>query len=189
MIDIQPVSQNGNGAHHQNGGRAVPALPTFTFPYSGYVVQCRKMSQATDKLLQRRVEKERPKPTPPVQEIPQPNGPAEFEENTLDPQYTAALAEWNAWAQRRKGELTYDYIRDHCLIVEMSDADRAEVERIKAEFADELTDVDTDRVLFIEHLVMPLKGDINALFQFVISESAPTEEAVQAHVETFRGHV
>ncbi len=184
MTNFAPVFEDRqNGAHHQNGGRAVPILPVFTFPYSGYTVQCRKLTQGAIKLISRRIEKERPAPKPPQVQV-KIGDQVTVEDNPNDPIYQEAARQYDQWARYRSGELTWEYIVNQCLVVEI---DHALVAQIRAEFSDVLTDNDTDRDIFLEHFVMPRKGDIDALFTFVTSESQPTEEAVQAHVESFRG--
>lgn len=170
-------------------GRAVPPLPVHTFQDSGITVRLRKIAPNTQAQLALQIQREIPKPPPPINKTE-----LGEEANEADPQYIRDLDEWEqkcAQALNRK-MFTIAALECEC------DIDRAEIERKQRSFRaakfqwEEDTDLSDDeraKVFYIEHIACVTQEDLREFYQAVTRRSQPTEAAVQAHIDSFQRDV
>lgn len=178
---------------HVNGtrGRAVPALPEHTFKDSGITIKMRKVGPATQQRLAQQVQREYPKPAPPVVETEL--GP---EENAADPAYVRAL---NDWSQQQAAALNERLMRFAALEADITldDADRARIARTRRhleyigawEDDPKLSQEENDRILYVLHIACATVDDLREFIGALMARGVPTEEAVQRQIATFPGDI
>lgn len=166
-------------------GRAVPPLPEHTFQDSGVTVRLRKIAPTTQTALALQIQREIPKPVPPVVETE-----LGKEENEADPTYERQL---KAWERECATELNKRLFKLACLECDV-EIDAEEIERkqvhfkaIGLEWDDDprLTDEQNARVFYIQHIACATTDDMKEFYEAITRRSQPTEEAVQRHIETF----
>jgi hypothetical protein len=173
---------------HANGvkGRAVPPLPEHTFKDSGITVQLRKIAPTTQTALALQIQREIPKPAPPV--VDTDLGP---EENAADPAYERLL---KAWERECSIELNRRLFKLACLECEV-EVSKEDVERkqghfkaIGLEWDDDprLSEEQNARVFYLQHIACATTDDMKEFYEAITRRSQPTEEAVQRHIETFQ---
>lgn len=178
---------HANGTHVK--GRAVPPLPLYIFKDSGITVGLRKIAPNTQAQLSIQIQREYPKPAPPVNQTE-----LGAEANEADPDYLKAVREWeraSAMALNRK-MFTLAALECECAV------DMDEVARKQRSFravgftweeSPDLSDEERAKVFYIEHIACATTEDLREFYEAVTRRSQPTEAAVQAHVDSFRGDV
>lgn len=160
-------------------GRETPPRPTHTFP-NGAVATVRQLSQFTIASVELGIQKRYPKPAPPLA----PGVGGALEPNEADPNYAAAVQMWQAEQQLR----VLDALLELAVDVEV---DPAALDGVRGAF-DRLglpLDEITDKVAYLKHVcVVDAARDLQPL-AVLIRGGVPTEDDVQAHVETFSGDV
>lgn len=185
MIDTR---ERQNGAHRQGGGRTPPPLPSFTFPTSGITVQIRRLGPFTSDELTKAVIRQHPRPQPPMNRV-EIGGEVRDEPNDADPDYVTSLAAWERAVRSHASEKLFDLVVNYSVVCEI-DADAVEQARLMLQMIDSSAVTDaSDRAVYVKHVCILSQEDVTKLLAFVTSQSQPTEEAVQAHVETFPGDV
>ena len=179
------IQRNGT-AHHQTSGRAVPAHPSFTFGSSGRTVQVRKISPMTMQRIAQQVQKDMPPPAAPVFEVEIDGGVTTTETNDADPQYQAAL---RAYTEQVRLETGMRFMRLCASYVLVSDVPADEVAEYRAamDAAGAPVDEADDRWVFLWEMCAAGQQDMQDFQAFVLGMSQATAEAVQAHVDSFRG--
>jgi hypothetical protein len=125
-------------------------------------------------------------PKPPLQKVETLDGPAEVP-NPDDPHYTAALA---AWSQRVQEETGMRFMRVLARRGVRMEIDTAWVDQFRADMDAAGAPIDgSDAEVYLYHYAAPLPEDIELIQRKVLRQSQPTEEAVQAHVDTFPSDV
>lgn len=188
MIDTQSIDQlNGHRAHHQNGGRSVPALPTFTFQDTGRTVGIRqKVSPYFGKKLRKRYEAEHPEPKPPTIFIPNDDqGNGIHEEDVTDAKYVAAHAEWLKELGVFAFEETLKYIFAVCIDPGTIDQEAVDAHKKYAGNDDNEDDV----TIYLKYICPGSQQDLTELAQFAATRSQPTQEQINEKVLSFRGQV
>lgn len=185
-MTIVEASLNGTSAHK---GRAVPPLPEHTFQDSGITVRLRKIAPNTQAQLSLQVQRENPRPPPPIVKTE-----LGEEANEADPQYIRDLDEWErecAQALNRK-MFTIAALECECE-VDMDEVQRKQRSFRAAKFQWEedldMSEEDRAKVFFIEHIACATQDDLREFYAAVTRRSQPTEAAVQAHVDNFPGNV
>lgn len=184
------IMEHVNG--HAQRGRAVPALPQHTFKDTGITIGVRKVGPSTQQSIAQAIVRDMPEPPIPIIETEL--GP---EPNPADPAYIADLAEWN---QKTRAELTRRVMLIAALEAEVTidDQARADIARrrrsltlAKTPYEDnpDLTDEENERVFYVLYVAAGTPEDLSDFGAIVMRRSAPTEEAVQAHVATFQRDV
>lgn len=177
---------NGTSAHK---GRAVPPLPEHTFQDSGITVRLRKIAPNTQAQIALQIQREIPRPQPPVNETSL--GP---EANEADPDYTRAVEEWERACSQRLNRTLFTIAALECECeVNMMDVERKQRSFRAAKFQwEEDLDMDEEdraKVFYIEHIACATPEDMKEFYAAVTRRSQPTEAAVQAHVDNFPGNV
>lgn len=181
------IMEHVNG--HGQRGRIAPALPQHTFKDTGITIGIRKVGPSTQQSIAQAIMRDIPEPPIPVIETEL--GP---EANPADPAYLASKAEWD---QKTRAELTRRIMLIAALEAEVTidDAARADIARrrrslklAKTPYNDDpdLTDEENERVFYVLYVAAGTPEDLGDFGQVVMRRSAPTEEAVQAHVATFQ---
>jgi len=188
MIDTSSIEQsNGYRAHHQNGGRSVPALPTFTFQDTGRTVGIRqKVSPYFGDKLRNRFTAEHPEPKPPVIFVPNDDqGNGIHEEDVTDPKYVAAHAKWLNDLGGFAFEETLKYIFAVCI-----DPGTIDEDAVDAHIAYAGNEDNEDKVtIYLKYICPGSRQDLAELAQFVATRSQPTQEQINEKVLSFRGQV
>lgn len=183
-------------------GRSGPEYPDFTFPGSGITVKIRRLGPFTIDAIgvatRKRKKDTGPRPNPPMRQV---NYAAddeppryEWEANLADPEYKRALAEWEMEAGREEAMSIIDTIIRNAVIVDLGEAELAEVGAARAFLRDigvdeEELDKLTDHEIYVKHICIKATSDLNALQEYVIGESVPTEELIQEHEDSFKSDV
>lgn len=176
-------------------GRSVPDLPKFTFKGSGITVGIRKLGPFTIDAIGRQMRTERKPPV--VPKVMANYGSKEapnmvLEENPADPEYQAELARYEREVEDAGGRRILDTIIKHAVVLDDIDYDAvAEMREFLSSvgITQEELDKTTDQEIYVKHICIKIPTDISDLQEFVIGESLPSEEAVQAHEDSFRGNV
>lgn len=200
LTDLAPT----NGVTHTRG-RQVPALLTYTFRDSDITVQMHKMSPMTINQIRIAVRRqcrtlppdhEHAYPHPPVQLVAVGGGEPTPQENTGDPQYVQALADWESWAN---GEVSKRLMRlaavEYLVVDDAAIADT--VERIRRMFArdgipldesgmEQYDQAERNRVIYLEHVCYGSPDDMAAFANFLARGTRPTEEQIADATATFR---
>lgn len=156
-------------------GRAVPAPLTHTFP-NGVIATVRQPSQFTLAAIEIGVQKQHPKPQPPLA----PGVGGEMEPNPADPRYEAALTEWQQAIQLHVFAALLELYVDVEIDQATLDTLRGSLDRIGIAL-DEIS----DKVAYIKHCcVQDVARDL-APVAALIRGQVPTEADVQAHVDMF----
>lgn len=191
---VVTADQIVNQVQPKKKGRAVPALPSFTFPGSGITVQVRRLGPFTLDAINRKVREEKRPPEPPrtmvnygTEEKPE----FKIEENQADPAYKQALIEYEAEIQDAGGRRIIDTIIEHAVIVEIDEDEVANMRAFLLDLGVSQEEVDSisDHSIYVKHICIKTGEDLQALQAFVIGESMPTEDKVRAQEDTFRSEV
>lgn len=175
------VQVNG---HHPKG-RVVPALPSHTFRDSGITVQFYRIGPMTRQQISLQVQRDTPKPPPPIVETEL--GP---EPNEADPDYERQLRGWESACTQ---ELNMRLLKIAALNT-ICDLDAGAIARAKRNLAlaktpweddPSLTDEENDRVCYIFHVAIATQDDLEEFGASILTRSQPTEAAVQAHIDSF----
>jgi hypothetical protein len=178
-----------NGAaHHQTNGRAVPDYPSFTFASSGRTVQVRKLSPMTMQRIAQQTQKDMPPPAAPVYEVEIDGGVKTTETNEADPVYQQALRAYNEQVKYETGmrfmRLCASYVLASDVPVDEVAEYRAAMDAAGAPLGDE-----DDRWVYLWEMCAASERDMQDFQQYVLGRAQATPEAVQAHVDSFRGDV
>lgn len=172
-------------------GRKVTSLPEFTFPGSGITVRIRQLGPFTLDQINRQVREELNPPDVPKVMVnygtPE-KADMHLEENPADPAYKEALAEYERKIEESGARKTIDTIIKHAVVVDV-DLDEVEAMReflLDLEMPKEELDSISDHMIYVKHVCIKTTRDLQDLQKFVIGESVPTEERVQAHEDSFR---
>lgn len=180
-------------------GRQVAELPEFTFKGSGIAVGVRKLGPFTIDELRLALSRETKPPEPPVVRVyygeaedPKPDDPDWKEEyNEADPKYREDMAAYEAEQTEKLGRRVIDTIIEFAV---EAFPDKDEVARTRAflhkmgvpqEKIDQLSDHD----VWVKHVCIKTQEDLTDLQNFVLGRSIPSEQHVQAHVDTFQRDV
>lgn len=175
----------------QNGtrGRAAPALPEHTFADSGITIRVRKISPATQQRLAMLVQKDYPKPDPPTVKTELGDEP-----NPADPAYQETLTRW----QQQQGLALNDKLMTFAALeaeVAIGPEERAQIARVRRNLEligawqdrEGMTPEENEKILYVLHIACASGDDLREFGKVLTERSAPTEEAVRRHVETFPG--
>lgn len=164
---------------HQKG-RAVPALPQFTFPDSGITVGLRRFAPDTQDQIARAVMRERPAPS-----VPEVETELGTEPNPADPDYQAAVAAYLQLINTEVSTRMFDLAMRRIEV----EIDQAAVDRYREDMAAIGAPVDDsidDRTLYIRHICISSTYDLSALLAYLTRRSLPTEAAVQEYLDSFQ---
>lgn len=175
-------------------GRAAPELPEFTFPGSGITVKVRRLGPFTLDMMSRQARAEDPPPPVPTRMVnygTEDEPVWEREENPADPEYRKLLEEYENKIEESGGRQVIDTIIKNAVI---ADIDYEEVDYMRSFLLElgspkEEVDAMSDHMVYVKHICIKNGDDLTKLQKFVIGESVPTEERVQAHEDAFRGQV
>ncbi len=172
----------------QNGTVVVQtaALPSFTFPDSGITVRLRRFAPDTIAQIGRAIKKDLPPPSAPLQEVDYGEG-KRLEPNEGDPTYLKALAEYESEITTELGERLLRLVVRRVEVVIDVDAVqqlREDMEAIGASLADM-----DDKSIYVRHICIASRADMEALSSHILRLSQPTGAAVQEHIDIFRGDI
>ncbi len=177
------VLERTNG--HQKG-RAVPALPQFTFPDSGITVGLRRLAPDTQDQITRALMRETPAPeVPMVEGMERSDGTFEMEPNPADPDYQATLAAY----MRRIGMDASTKMFELAMRRIEVDVDQGAVTRYKEDMEAVGIPLDPDmddKALYIRCICISSSYDLAAMLAYMQRRSMPTEVAVQEYLDSFQ---
>lgn len=169
-------------------GEATPEQATVTFS-TGVTVTVRPLATMTVQLISAAVRKEASphKPVPPLQKVEAIDGVTTVQ-NVNDPAYVAALGEWEQGIAAEVGTRFLKVLARRGVEMDIDPAwvaaFRADMEAAGAPIG-ELDDAE----VYLYHYAAATPEDMEKLQRVALRQSQPTEEAVQAHVDSFRGDV
>lgn len=186
-----PTLQAAVNGHVQKGREVPPEkLYDFTFEGTGRAVQVRKLSALLRDEVRRAVRRDPdfPKePEPPMEEIDYGDQKMRHP-NRGHPVYQQLLAEWHADLSRESGERLVALVIRRGVVCEV---DAAAVKRLRADMAAigvDLSEYD-DHYVYVAFVCVGPSADYQELLKAVFERSTPSEEAVRAHIDSFRGPV
>lgn len=172
--------------------------PTYTFKDSGITVTLRKLGPSTTQDVARAVRKQWQHGTDPAKHEPKPPviqtdvGP---EANEADPAYQLKHKAWQIAINEEVAVKLLDFAALYAVDVQI---DPEAVERLRETYQmmgldlDEpahMTQEQKDKWLYVTRICIATSDDMTEFSAAVLQRSQPTEEAVQAHVDTFSGDV
>jgi hypothetical protein len=154
-------------------------------PGTGTSLPIRKVSYVLIQDVQKQVEKELPKPHPPMVKVNYGSG-EELEANPADPLYMARLDEWKA----RFNELNEERTRRLLIkvgVIPFLDWDEGKLAEVKAlrEMMQEDQGVEldkNDKFVWVTRIAMGSVEDWQEFITLLTRRSLPTEQAVQEHL-------
>lgn len=177
-----------NGRVQQKGRESPPErLYDFTFEGTGRTVQVRKLSALIRDEVRRAVRRDLafPKePEPPMEEIAYGDRNIKHP-NRGHPIYVQLLKEWNEELSRESGERLISLVIRRGVVCEV---DEAAVKQLRADMAAvgvDLSEYDNHYV-YVAFVCVGPSADYQELLRAVFERSIPSEEAVQAHIDSFR---
>lgn len=172
-------------------GRAVPAelLYSYTFAGTGRTVNVRKLSALIRDEVRRVVQRDVAftKPEPPLVSVDYGTGTIE-QPHTGHPVYIERLADWQRRVNSEVGDRLTRLVVRRAVVC---DVDTVAVATARADMLDIGVDLDsyTDHEVFVRFVCVGPNDDWVDLLRVVFERSAPSAEAVQAHVDSFRADV
>lgn len=142
---------------------------------TGIQVKVKKVSPFTLAAVQKRY----PPPRPPMA----PGVGGELEPNDADPDYLQALEDHTALRSEKVMQALFALGLD----VEIDQAALTEFKASMAALDIEITG--DDKQVYIRHIAIGTKEDMDLISQAVTRTTLPTEEAVQEHLDTFSGPI
>ena len=129
-------------------------------------------------MLLRAVSRAFPEPEPPTEMIEGPDGSTYPAKNRSHPDYLAAIAERN----RRVSEGVADLVIERGVVIDLDDAQRAEVEELRAFMREKFsTELETDsRIAYVKHIAIGTPQDLRELIEEVSGRSVPTDPKLQS---------
>lgn len=176
-----------NGRHQQ--GRAVPPelLYEHTFQDTGRTIQIRKLSALARDEVRRQVKRSPgfEEPQPPVVEVDYGEGKIR-QPHRAHPVYQDLLKEWNARVTQEAGERIAAFAIRRAAVCEV---DKAAVQDTRAFMASINTPLDEydDLYVYIAFVCVGSQQDYNEFLAAVFNRSIPSQEAIQAHLDSFPG--
>lgn len=184
------LTERVNG--HLQKGRDVPPekLHPFTFEGTGRTVQIRKLSALIRDEVHRAVRRDAsfPKePEPPIQEVDYGEGKIK-RPNRQHSVFLEMQREWQAKFLEEVSERLVTLIIRRAVVCEI---DAQAVAQARADMAaiDVPLDEYDDHYVYVAFVCVGPRADYNDLLRVVFERSMPSEEVVQAHIDSFRGPV
>lgn len=182
------MTVQNNGSHVR--GRAAPDWPTFTTT-AGYTFRIRRLGPDRIPLIRQAAIKELFESCPAVPTERVPIGPDQWTElpNENNEDYRKAKAAWDnqvyALAGRKVVSLLGKYV-----IVDQEDVQAVQDYRaLMDEIGTPVPESETDREVWLWRIACPDANDVTRLIAFATNTSLPSQEAIQAQKNTFRGDV
>lgn len=153
-------------------------MQELTLKDSGITVKIRKVSP----LLFLELRKQNPAPKPPRNKVTDLNGKEAWEENSANPEYLEAVAEYNEHLESLMSALMFKRG------VEVP-VDKEAVEELKQfwrdNFGKELEGEDRD--IYLRYIAIQSTDDFDAVYSAIMEKSQPTAEDLNSAQQTFRG--
>lgn len=173
-------------------GRALPpeqGLTPFTFTDTGRTVSIRKVSTLLRAEVRRQVLRDPAyaEPQPPQVEVDYGDGKIKSP-HTGHPEYVKLRAAWNARVNEAVGERLKPIAIRRGVV---ADVDAEAVASVRADMAELGVPLDAydDAYVYVAFVCVGSEDDWVDLLRAIFERSAPSEEAVQAHISTFPGDV
>jgi hypothetical protein len=156
-------------------------LIPFTFPVSGETLLVKRVSLGAINMSLRR---QYPKPFAPVQKVEV--GPGRFQNvtNFHDPEYKSRVETWNS----EINQMTMEVALKRCLHRHLNEEQKKKVSQFLKENP-EMVGTGEDFDIYLEQICFAADADIVGLAEFIRTDGEPTEEAVEATLQSFPGDV
>lgn len=175
---------------HQKG-RAVPpeTLYDHIFQDTGRAIQIRKLSALARDEVRRQVKRSSgfEEPQPPIVEVDYGEGKIK-QPHRAHPVYQELLKEWNARVTQEAGERIAAFAIRRATVCEVDEAAVAAMRAFMASI-DTPLDAYDDLYVYIAFVCVGSQQDYNEFLAAVFNRSIPSQEAIQAHLDSFRGAV
>lgn len=146
---------------------------------TGITVFARKVSPYSRQAVMQSV----PKPKPPLVEADYGEGKKGMEPNEADPDYQIALEEYQQAVAVKSGDAMLR-------LGVMVEIDYEVLNSLRDDFKSLGMEMDADdKLAYLKHVAIGSEEDLTLLGAVITSQSQPTEEAVQAHADSFSGNV
>ena len=171
-------------------GRRVPPLPTYTFASSEVTVGIRRLGPFTMDEIRKKLLKDRKPPKPPVVTVPIGEMAVMMpEEHPDDPTYKREKAEYDVWLQTTVAEHMLNLMINYCIVCDVEPEVVEEKRGMLAMIDPAINDEYSDREIYIRYYLLGTPTELQEVQQFILGQSMPTPEAVQAHIDTFPSDV
>jgi hypothetical protein len=162
-------------------GRAVPALPTYTFS-NGAVAKLHRVSQFTQAHVEIAARKRTPPPAVPLVTVDMGNGPQQ-EPNPADPAYQQALQEYQVFISSK----VMDGSIELGVEIAVDQAALDEVSRVMELLGTPLDEI-SPKVAYVKYCCMfDIRTEAQQLRDALVAVGQPNEEAIRENVATFSG--
>lgn len=172
-------------------GREAPpeTLYDFTFAGTGRTVQIRKLSALIRDEVRRQVKRSPgfEEPQPPMVEVDYGEGKIR-QPHRGHPVYQELLSDWNTRVTQEAADRLERLVIQRAVVCEVDEQAVAEIRAAMAA-ADTPLDEYDDHHVYVAFLCVGPQQDYNELLAAVFNRSLPSREAVQAHIDSFRGEV
>lgn len=190
MPTLQEAVQGHVNGHQK--GRDVPPekLYDFTFEGTGRAVQVRKLSTLIRDEVRRAVRRDPqfPKePEPPLVEVDYGAGKI-IQPHRGHPVYQELLKEWQAKFSDEVSERLITLVIHRGVVCEVDEQAVAQVRSDMAAAKSPLDDY-CDHYVYVAFVCVGPYNDYQALLKAIFERTMPSDEAVQAHKDSFRGDV
>lgn len=169
-------------------GRAAPDYPSVTLP-SGHTLQVRRLAAGTFAQIRAAAAQSlmADRPEPPTQYLEVAPGEWRDVPNPGHEDYVQALRAWNSQVSSAAGANILKLLESYAVLTSTDDdavaAYRAAMEALG------ITVEESDRQIYCWMIAAPTQADQVALMNFIIGQSEPQPEAIQAQKDAFRGPV
>lgn len=170
-------------------GRNVPPekLEPFVFADTGRQVQIRKLSTLIRAEARRQVERATPKPEPPMVEVDFGAGKV-LRPHKMHPIYLEMMGEWEARVTEETSRRLKQIAIQRGVVAEV---DHESVKQVRADMA--AIGIDTaeydDHYVHVAFVCVGSEDDWTDLLRAVFNRAAPSEGAIQAHIDSFKSNV
>jgi hypothetical protein len=181
-MTTEPTNTNG-----QHKGRKVPPLPTFTFKSIGVTVSIRRLGTFAMDDIRKTLTKERKRPEPPTVVVEVGDMAVKMREpNPNDPTYKEQLAEYDNWLATTVAERMLGLMANYCIVCEVEDEIVEDRRIMLSMISPELNQEYSDREVYVRHYLLSDAKELQEVQAFILGQSMPTQEAVDAHIDTFQ---
>jgi len=174
----------------KTNGRAAPPekLESFTFQDTGRTVQIRKVSTLIRAEVELAVVAANPEPEPPMTEVDYGDGTIRTP-NPASPTYQQLMRAWEARITAEQSERLKKIALTRGVVVDAIDTEAvAQARQDLAAIGVDTSQYD-DRYVYLAFVCIGSEDDWTDLLKAVFQRAAPSEAAIQAHIDTFRGDV
>lgn len=152
---------------------------TITLPDSGVELTCSRIAPALVNDIRKSIYKKFPRPNPPRQQVKL-GGEVVEEENDANPEYLAAVRDWEA----ETGMAMFEQFARLGVVIEFNAEQLAQIADLRAD-ADGIDLPENDKILYLTRIACSSSADMLELRSAIMGLGQPTEKAVAENKAAF----